>query len=47
MHSDIAFTLEDNSIKLIKHRNYDTKSHVLSDEELKQYRWYMLQAVDV
>lgn len=46
MMADIAFTVENGNIKLVKHRNYDASTYVLSDEELKQYRWYMLQAID-
>jgi hypothetical protein len=45
MLSNIVFSVDDNKIELIKHRNHDTSTHVLSDEELKQYRWYMLQAI--
>jgi hypothetical protein len=46
MMAEIAFSVTDGKIQLIKHRNYDTNNHVLSDKELKQYRWYMLQAMD-
>lgn len=46
MMADIAFAVKNGQIELIKHRHYDSNSHILSDKELKQYRWYMLQAID-
>lgn len=44
--AEIAFVINDNMITLIKHRCCDINTHQLSDIELKQYRWYILQAVD-
>jgi len=49
MLSNIVFSVTDGKIELIKHRycNCNPTTHILSEEELKQYRWYMLQAVDI
>lgn len=46
MNANIAFIVDDGRIRLIKNR-YGQHGIIVTDkEEVKKYRWYILQAVD-
>lgn len=47
MFATILWEEKDNKIRFVKHPSRSPDHHILTDDEIKQFRWIKLSAVDI